>query len=556
MRARINSWYQKGKDSAVGSSFDQHVVGGYRFLMRFYNPGDEIYMFGFSRGSYIARFLAEMIDHIGLLSHGNEEMVKFAWKAFAQWQARQMNTTDGEQAEKDREKQREMYRFMKGFRETFSRPVGRIQFLGLFDTVNSVPRFETAWMQRSKFPYTAKSSAKVIRHAVSIDERRAKFRQDLMYQSHPHKRQHRHHHLPDLHEIRRSISRRRSEDDSNHKPKIAERMPKLDTGEPEGLAERGRQPSGDGHLKPKPLKKRQSQKWDPEAGRYRPYRARSRSCQGRERAASDNGSTLSGFGVNEAADDDDDESQDIDEVWFAGGHGDVGGGWEALDNRKSTSHVPLVWMVREAINAGLPFDPDKVAELKCGVRTELRKLATQKKKGTSSAIPDIRVQDGVDTSSPIWEKSRTDLVDDDPECFHEQLNQAFTSPIHDSLLYGGGLTFLQVSAWKFMEWLPFRRMDLKSDGSWEPIRWPLPRGEVRDIPDNVRVHGSVIRRLQTDETYRPGNLIIGGGGRGVRKAPPEWGIGEWECVQEPGDPIGEIWTRKQSSASVEKNHSG
>lgn len=46
--------------------------------------------------------------------------------------------------------------------------------------VNSVPRFETAWMQRSKFPYTARSSAKVIRHAVSIDERRAKFRSDLI----------------------------------------------------------------------------------------------------------------------------------------------------------------------------------------------------------------------------------------------------------------------------------------------------------------------------------------------------------------------------------------
>ena len=46
--------------------------------------------------------------------------------------------------------------------------------------VNSVPRFENAWMQRSKFPYTARSSAKVIRHAVSIDERRAKFRQDLI----------------------------------------------------------------------------------------------------------------------------------------------------------------------------------------------------------------------------------------------------------------------------------------------------------------------------------------------------------------------------------------
>jgi len=61
----------------------------------------------------------------------------------------------------------------------------RIRFLGLFDTVNSVPRFENAWMQRSKFPYTARSTAKVIRHAVAIDERRAKFRQDLISELKP-----------------------------------------------------------------------------------------------------------------------------------------------------------------------------------------------------------------------------------------------------------------------------------------------------------------------------------------------------------------------------------
>lgn len=104
----------------------------------------------------VARFLAEMIDYVGLLSHGNEEMVIFAWKAFSQWQSRHHDDSP-----EGREKRHEMYRFMKGFRETFSRPVKRIRFLGLFDTVNSVPRFETAWMQRSKFPYTARSSAKV-----------------------------------------------------------------------------------------------------------------------------------------------------------------------------------------------------------------------------------------------------------------------------------------------------------------------------------------------------------------------------------------------------------
>lgn len=45
--------------------------------MRYYNDGDAIYFFGFSRGSYTARFLAQMLDYVGLLSAGNEEMLRF-----------------------------------------------------------------------------------------------------------------------------------------------------------------------------------------------------------------------------------------------------------------------------------------------------------------------------------------------------------------------------------------------------------------------------------------------------------------------------------------------
>lgn len=49
-------------------------------------------MFGFSRGAYTARFLAEMLDHVGLVAQGNEEMVLFAWKTFSNWQQRQNNS--------------------------------------------------------------------------------------------------------------------------------------------------------------------------------------------------------------------------------------------------------------------------------------------------------------------------------------------------------------------------------------------------------------------------------------------------------------------------------
>lgn len=78
---RLRSWYMKGKDSMFGTSLAEHVMGGYKFLMRYYRVGDEIYLFGFSRGAYTARFLAEMIDHIGLLGQGNEELIQFGESA-------------------------------------------------------------------------------------------------------------------------------------------------------------------------------------------------------------------------------------------------------------------------------------------------------------------------------------------------------------------------------------------------------------------------------------------------------------------------------------------
>lgn len=498
--------------------------------MRFYNPGDEIYMFGFSRGAYIARFLAEMIDHIGLLSHGNEEMVKFAWKAFAQWQCRRV-PKDEKGPDGDDEVET-MYRFMKGFRETFSRPVGRIRFLGLFDTVNSVPKFENAWMQRSKFPYTARSSAVVIRHAVSIDERRAKFRQDLLYQERPHHHLHHAHVHVDqfLSAIRHSMDAHGQGTEANKHENSTNGVTR-DTPHGNLLS-----PNDDAQ------NARGRQQATHQTNMHTPYRPRSRSRQSCTHSYDDTSMVSD-------VDYEDESKQDIDEVWFAGGHGDVGGGWDVPDDRKGASHVPLAWMIREAMKAGLNFDMQKVYELGCAESAQISAAADSAPQMTKFKRPSIQIQDSgtsvphaLDLSNPTDQDS---IDHEDPKStFHALMHQAHTSDLHDCLQFGNGLGSIAVAAWTFMEWLPFRRMDLQHDGSWKPIRWPLPRGEVRDVPTGVRVHGSVIRRLKTDESYRPGNLIIGGGGRGIRKAAKEHGIGDWACVEEPGDPIGEIWTRK------------
>ncbi|KAK3900042.1 hypothetical protein C8A05DRAFT_17603 [Staphylotrichum tortipilum] len=550
--ARIKSWYMKAKDSAIGSSFDQHVVGGYRFLMRFYNPGDEIYIFGFSRGAYIARFLAEMLDYVGLLSHGNEEMVVFAWKAFSNWQSRQGNKTP-----EGIKKKREMYAFMRGFRETFSRPVRRIRFLGLFDTVNSVPRFETAWMERSKFPYTARTSAKVIRHAVSIDERRAKFRQDLIYQSD------------------RSQKSKEQSPSKRYEVNGKYRAKGKQDGKSRGRGARLEVPE-------QPM----------------PYRARSRSSRRSRRRTStadgeasdsvvgDNKSEVSvvphphdeDHDVASEADSEDETDQDIDEVWFAGGHADIGGGWELLPESKAASHVPLVWMVHEAMKAGLHFDLDKVRDMGCvealdgacmtaagmDVAVENPPLMNEAEsadppqggtiipnimvRSPSTITPKLAQEESIDppaNADVSSTSSSSQSASDAPPTFQEMMHKAHTALIHDSLAYGGGLGWSAVLGWKIMEYLPFRRMDLQDDGSWRPIRWPLPCGEVRDIPENARVHGSVIRRMQLEKSYRPGNLIIGGGGRGVRHAPSKYGIGDWVCVEKEGCPIAEVWVRRE-----------
>ncbi|KAK2758967.1 hypothetical protein FQN54_003065 [Arachnomyces sp. PD_36] len=542
--SRLKSWYLKSKDSAIGSSFDQHVMGGYKFLMRYYSPGDEIYFFGFSRGAYIARFLSEMLDYVGLLTAGNEELVRFAWKTFSKWQQR---SNSGDDYEKEK---KELYEYMKAFRETFSRPVTRLRFLGLFDTVNSVPRFESAWMQRSKFPYTARSSAKVIRHAVGIDERRAKFRQDLISEV---KRTHEpgHKHWP-LHHHRHRHDQTNGTKETNGT-----------NGTEQRTGAENNETNGDSHDKEDQQHPsfRARASWRlrgrHEEARYRPTPAhrpnrsqgphiRVRSASAEDvtsiRSCSSAGSLQEQSGAMSTGSEDE-TAQDIQEVWFPGCHADIGGGWGLTDGESfALSHNPLVWMVQEAQRAGLQFDQLKLKQFACSEEFSLPSLheGGHAIHGLRSHIPH--------TMSSLDEKAK----ESPSSHFRHALEIASTrGHIHDSLKSGGPITRLSAFSWNVMEYLPFRRMDLQPDGSWKPIRWPLPCGEVRDIPHDAQIHRSAILRLHADENYRPGNLIVGGGGRGVRKAPEHAGIGEWEVHQNEGDDVRETFVRSTKSQKEE-----
>jgi uncharacterized protein (DUF2235 family) len=60
-------WYDRLSGGAFGAGLSANVRSGYRWLMEHYDQGDEIFIFGFSRGAFTARSLAGIIARCGLL---------------------------------------------------------------------------------------------------------------------------------------------------------------------------------------------------------------------------------------------------------------------------------------------------------------------------------------------------------------------------------------------------------------------------------------------------------------------------------------------------------
>ncbi|KLO09282.1 hypothetical protein SCHPADRAFT_907921 [Schizopora paradoxa] len=138
-------------DLMIANSLDHHVMGGYEFLMENYKEGDKICIFGFSRGAYTARALAGMIHKVGLLPNSNHQQVPFAYRMYMQ-------------DDKEGWKQSVL------FKKTFSIDVD-IHFVGVWDTVASVGLISR------RLPFVKSNTAvKTFRHALSLDERRAKFK--------------------------------------------------------------------------------------------------------------------------------------------------------------------------------------------------------------------------------------------------------------------------------------------------------------------------------------------------------------------------------------------
>lgn len=60
-------------EAALGRGMEQRILRGYKFLSGNYRPGDDIYLFGFSRGAHQARALAGLVSYAGIPLDNNSD---------------------------------------------------------------------------------------------------------------------------------------------------------------------------------------------------------------------------------------------------------------------------------------------------------------------------------------------------------------------------------------------------------------------------------------------------------------------------------------------------
>lgn len=141
--------------------------------------------------------------------------------------------------------------------------------------------------------------------------------------------------------------------------------------------------------------------------------------------------------------------QDIKQVWFAGVHGDVGGGYP--ENESGLSKFPLIWMIEEAKSYGLRIDQTMLDHLALGKVEEHN--------------------------------------------FYNYVAPNFKAKLHNSL----------TPLWWPLEFWPKPKKVREWPKRRSFLGFYIPRGEPRLIPDGAMVHRSAFERKAALADYAPIN---------------------------------------------------
>ncbi len=166
--------WERLRGGAFGMGLSGNILDAYRFLVDAYEPGDTVYLFGFSRGAFTARSLAGLVRNCGILRREHAHRVKEAWTLYRDRAEKPTGTAS------------------TLFRRAYARDAV-IHFIGVWDTVGSlgIPAPGVSWLtpvvslidRRWAFHDTELSSwVKGAFHALAIDEQRRPFAPTLWHQ--------------------------------------------------------------------------------------------------------------------------------------------------------------------------------------------------------------------------------------------------------------------------------------------------------------------------------------------------------------------------------------
>ena len=157
-----------------GRGIDTAITSAYEWLIDNYKPGDEIFIFGFSRGSFTARSLSGFVLKCGLLQRGAPLGVNQLFKRY-----RRLNAETLRSLIQEKGNGRKDFAFEESWMLEYSQAIP-IKFIGVFDTVGALgvpfplyrrlvgaayPFLNTGLRQTNEYAF----------HALAIDENRKDF---------------------------------------------------------------------------------------------------------------------------------------------------------------------------------------------------------------------------------------------------------------------------------------------------------------------------------------------------------------------------------------------
>jgi uncharacterized protein (DUF2235 family) len=159
LSGKVASFFRQVKGLALGSGAFDNVTQAYEFLASTHQPGDRIFLFGFSRGAFTARAVGGMVNMYGLVHAPGLPLIRSLVRSYFA-----KNTTAREA-------------FAKDVVDNFS--LGRtplVHFVGVWDTVETIGSGLLGGVKISNPTRFESKRFAHVRHAMSLHETRSKYK--------------------------------------------------------------------------------------------------------------------------------------------------------------------------------------------------------------------------------------------------------------------------------------------------------------------------------------------------------------------------------------------